>query len=115
NQGENAINNAAAAGGMAGTAEHQQRAGELAENLANQDYYNFLTPALGLYGAGLTGEQNIANLGGNAASSLAESLASLLYQRAKLNYERGASKNKQNSDLFSNIFSNIGNVKDLFS
>ena len=37
-QGESAINNAQAAGGMAGTGQHQQQAGELAGHLADQDF-----------------------------------------------------------------------------
>ncbi len=104
-QGLNAIQNAQAAGGMTGTGQHQQMAGELAGNLANQDYNNYMNQALGLYGAGLQGNQGLAEMGQRSGSSLGENLAQMLYQRGKLNYERGASKNKSNSGLFSDILS----------
>ena len=59
NQGENAINNAQAAGGMAGSAQHQQLAGQLAEDLANQDYNDYMKNALGIYEGGLTGRTGV--------------------------------------------------------
>ena len=103
NQGENSINNAASAGGMAGTAQHQQQAGELATNLASQDYNDFMKNALGLFGSGAQGEFNIGQLGQGSASDLATSLGNLGLTRAGLNYKRGANKNQMNSDLASSI------------
>jgi hypothetical protein len=112
NQGENAINNAAAAGGMAGTAQHQQQAGELATNLASQDYNDYLKQVLGLFTGGLEGrtgiEQGIFNQGATSAGDLATSLANLLKQRAGLEYERNASRNKGFSDMFSSVGSLFG-------
>jgi hypothetical protein len=107
NQGENSINNAAAAGGMAGTAQHQQQAGELATNLASQDYNDYMTNALGLYGTGLEGEKGLATLGANSGSDLGTSLSNLLQGKAGLNYARGATKNQMNSDLFSSILQQL--------
>ncbi len=49
NQGLNSIGNAAAAGGMLGTMGHQQQAGELATNLANKDYGDYMKNALMLF------------------------------------------------------------------
>jgi hypothetical protein len=109
NQGENAINNASAAGGMAGTSQHQQQAGELANNLASQDFNEFMERALGVRREGLTGrtgiEQNIFDTGANASGSLASGLASLLQGKAGLNYARGANSNQMNSDLLSSLLS----------
>ena len=103
NQGEQGITNAAAAGGMAGTGQHQQQAGELAENIANQDYNNYMQNALGLYGTGLSGQQTLATGGQAAGADLGTSLANLLQGRAGLNYKRGAANNQLNSDMFSSI------------
>jgi hypothetical protein len=105
NQGTNAINNANAAGGMAGTGQHQQQAGELAGNLANQDYQQYLNQALGLYGTGLQGHQGLTNLGAEAGGSLGNSLAQALMMRGGLGYQRGLNQNQQNSDLFGSILS----------
>ena len=63
NQALGAGNNAAAAGGMAGTPAHQQFAMTTATGLANQDYYNYLNKMMDLYGGGLQGAQNIYNRG----------------------------------------------------
>lgn len=102
-QGLNAITNAQAAGGMTGTGQHQQLAGELAENLASEDFGNYMNRTLGVYGAGVQGAQGLASGGQMASTDLASSLGDLLYQRAKLNYERQASKNKGSSGLFSDV------------
>lgn len=103
NQGTNAINNANAAGGMAGTGQHQQQAGELAGNLANQDYQQYLQQALGLYGTGLQGNQGLAEMGLGAGSSLGQSIAQMLMGKAGLNYTRSANQNSLNSDTMSSI------------
>jgi hypothetical protein len=61
-QAMNAQNHAAAAGGMAGSPMHEQMAQQTATDLANQDYYNYMQGATGLYGQGLNGQQNINDL-----------------------------------------------------
>lgn len=114
NQGTNAINNAQAAGGMAGTGQHQQMAGELAGNLANQDFQQYLNQALGLYGTGLQGHQGLTELGAGAGGSLGNSLAQMLMARAGLGYQKGLNQNQQNSDFFSGLLGNLGNLKGLF-
>lgn len=112
NQGENAINNAAAAGGMIGTGQHQQQAGQLATNLANQDYQNYLDKALGVFNTGLAGrtgiESGIFNTGADASGTLATSIANALMGQAGLNYKRSANNNQLNSDLMSSIISVLG-------
>lgn len=62
-QAMNASNNAAAAGGMAGTPQHQFQSSQMASNLANQDYYNYMNNALGIYGSGMSGLQNLFGAG----------------------------------------------------
>jgi hypothetical protein len=109
NQGENSINNAAAAGGMAGTAQHQQQAGELAENLASQDFNDFMKNILGIYTGGLSGrtgiEQDIYGKGATASSDLATGIANWLNQKGGLAYQGAKNRNQQWSDTFSNIAS----------
>src|SRR5271166_4014583 len=62
NQGLQGADKAAAAGGYLGTNAHQQFADQTSQGIANQDYYNYLNHALGLYGQGLSGEQGLANM-----------------------------------------------------
>lgn len=102
-QGEQAIANAQARGGMAGTKQDQQYSGELASHLADQDFQQYLNHALGLYGTGLSGSQNLAQMGQNAATDYGNTVGSNMQSLANLQYEGGAQKNKNTNNLFSNL------------
>lgn len=96
-------NNAQAAGGMAGSPQNVQQNESLANNLANQDYYNWLNHALGLYGQGLSGEQSLYNTGYGASDALAKELSRNLYSEAGLQYSGQANKNMAESSLFGGL------------
>lgn len=85
---------AAAAGGMAGSPMHEQQNMQLATNLGNQYYNNYLKNVLGLYGMGIHGEQGIGQMGYNASSNLARAIADALGSTAKLQYSGDAAKNQ---------------------
>lgn len=102
-----ASGNAAAAGGMAGSPQHEYQNMQIATGLANQDYYNYLSNALGmyntglqgganLYGAGLSGEQNLNQMGYNANDQIAKIIADSLSQQGNLAYS-GANYHNQNT------------------
>lgn len=104
-QAQNAANNAAAAGGMLGSPQEQQNIAGTVNNLANQDYYNYLGHALGQYDTGLAGAQGMYNkgLGGEeglnemgfqGANSLSNGLASALQSQASLSYAGQANENQ---------------------
>ncbi len=99
-QGQNAANNAAAAGGMAGSAENQQSANAVSQGLANQDYYKYLNSAMDLYGKGLKGNQDFSDRGAKAGMSKADRMSSMAYENA-------GNKNAANSDMWSNIMKMI--------
>ena len=100
--------NAAAAGGMAGSPQHEQQNMQLANDLANQDYYHYMQGATDLYGKGLNGGQHITDQGQSAANSYADTLASTLGAQGQLAYEGNDAKNRQknqaNSDIASSLF-----------
>lgn len=121
-QAMNAANNAAAAGGMAGSPQHQQQASTMASGLANQDYWNYLNHGLNMYGAGLQGQQglygagleglgNMYNRGFQGSSELGNSLANSLATQGNLSYAGQASQNKSRGDLFGNL---IGGAASIF-
>lgn len=93
NQGENAINNAAAAGGMSGSPEHQLHAGQMANNLANQDFNGYMNRVGGYFGQGLRGLSGLENQGYNAGNTLANSIAQVLSQRASNAYAGAENSN----------------------
>ena len=88
--------NAAAAGGMAGSPQHEQENMGIASGLASQDYNNWLGQATGLYGQGLIGSQNMMNSGQQAGQSMADQIAQALAQKRQYAYEGQASKNSSN-------------------
>ena len=109
NQQEQQIANAQAAGGMAGSNQHQQNAGELAGHLADQDFQEYLNHVLGLYGTGVQGQQSLANMGQTAGTDLGTSLGNNLMSQAGLGYEGGASRNKNISGLLSSLLASLQN------
>jgi len=91
NQALQGANQAAAAGGYAGTPAHQQQAETVASGLANQDYYNWLNHSLGARQQALQGEQGIAGLGLNAGGLLGQGLQG--YARGLGNYAEDQAEN----------------------
>jgi hypothetical protein len=76
------INATAAAGGFAGTPEHQQEYGEMSDKIMSGDMQQYLQNALGVYGMGLTGEQDMYGKGYDASSRLADMIAGTLGSQA---------------------------------
>jgi hypothetical protein len=102
--------NAAAAGGMAGSPQHEQQNMGIATGLANQDYNNWMQNALGMYGTGLQGQQGLYNTGANAGMRMGENMASILAQKAKLAYEGQNAQNQRSGGLFGAIGGGIGSL-----
>lgn len=106
-------NHAAAAGGMAGTSQNQMEAMKAATGLANQDYENWLSHALGLYGTGIQGQQGMYNTGYNASNELAQNLANTMLNQAKLSYEGQNAENQHNSaqgSIWGDLLGGIGSL-----
>jgi len=99
---------AAAAGGMAGSPQHEFQNMQIATGLADQDYNQWLQHALGMYGMGLQGEQGLYNTGAESGMRLGENLASILAQRAKLAYEGQNAENAHEGGLWGSLGSGIG-------
>lgn len=101
---------AAAAGGMAGSPQHEQQNMQIATQMGNQDYYNWLHDALGLYGTGLSGEQNMAQMGMGAGQSLADQIAQMLSAKSQLSYAGKANQNESTGGAFGNILGGLGSL-----
>lgn len=110
NQALQGAGHAAAAGGMAGSPQHEQQNMGLATNLANQDYNQWLGNALGMYGMGLQGQQGLYNTGAQSGMQLGENLASILAQRAKLAYEGQNAENQHQGGIWGSLFGGAGSL-----
>ena len=89
NEMTRAANQAAAAGGMLGTPQNQQQVAQAISGLADKQYQNYLSRALGLYGTGLSGLGDINQRGYEASTNLSQILADNLTSRANSAYSRG--------------------------
>lgn len=95
-QGMNATNQAAAAGGMLGTPSHQQQAASMNQNIANQDYYQYMNQMTGLYNQGLSQANNMNQMGFNATNQMAQGMQGVGQSMASLGY---ASQQNQSNAL----------------
>lgn len=110
NQALQSGTNAAAAGGMAGSPAHEQQNMQIANDIASQDYNDYMTHILGLYGAGLSGEQGLSNQGFQASLGYGDILGSNLGQQAGLAYQGQAAQNANKNSLFNNLISGASTI-----
>lgn len=94
---------AAAAGGMAGSPQHEQQNMGIATQMGNQDYYNWLGQATGLYGQGLSGSQGMAQMGQNSAMNMSDQIAQMLAAKSQLGYNGAANQNQSMASNFGNL------------
>lgn len=125
NQALGAANRAASAGGMAGSPAEQQQIAGVSSQLANQDYYNYLSHALGMYGTGLQGLQGISNMGASigqgiygegasSANNLADSLSSYYMSQGNLAYAGAQNQNQNTVGGMGELLGGIGSIASLF-
>lgn len=107
NQALQSGTNAAAAGGMAGSQMHQQQAMQMGNDIANQDYEQYINHILGLYGTGLQGEQGLSQQGYNASTGYGDILGSNLGAQAGYGYAGQAGENANKTGRLNN-FLNLG-------
>jgi hypothetical protein len=103
NQATHGANAAAAAGGMLGSpAEQAALAGRITD-LSNQDYNQYLSNALGLYGQGMSGLGNLYQSGYGASNELAGDLANNAQNEANLKYAGQVNQNQQKAEMWGNL------------
>ena len=99
NQAMQGAGHQAAAGGMAGSPEAQQQAQRVATGLGQQDYYNWLNQARGMMGQGLGGMQQMAGMGMQGATNMANVIASQLMAQAQEAQEQQAQQAQQSGGM----------------
>ena len=88
----NAANQAAAAGGMLGTPSHQNTAMTQSQNIANQDYWQYVNHLTDLYTKGLGIGTDINQMGYNASDKMAQDLSRFMDAQTGLTAQAGAYK-----------------------
>ena len=97
------LSNTAAAGGIAGTPQDQLNQGTAIQGLLSKDMQQWLQNALGVFGAGLSGEEGIAGRGFDASKNLTDLLGGSLNQQGGLAFQGQQQQNQNKTDLW-NIF-----------
>jgi hypothetical protein len=105
-----AMRNSAAAGGYSGTEADQFRQGDLASQLAGQDFQNYFNNIMGLYNTGLEGEQGFSNEGYNANESLTGIEGQTLGAQSGLAFQNAQQKNQNKNDLAKALFQALGTI-----
>ncbi len=100
--------NAAARGGYLGTPQDQQYSMQLGNDIAGQDYGDYINRQLGLYGQGLSGEQGINQMGFDANKNMADTWGNTLGQQGAYNFAGQAGKNAAHAGGLSDLFSGLG-------
>lgn len=93
----------AAAGGIAGTPEHQREYGEMAHNIMSGDMQQYLQNALGVMGTGISGEQDFYNKGYGASGSLADILGGNLASQGTLAFQGATQRNTDHQALMNSL------------
>lgn len=98
-----AARNSAAAGGFSGTRNDQLQQAEMTKGLLGQDMQEWLSNVLGIQGAGLMGQQHVADTGFHASQSLADMLGQALGAQSGLAYEDVKEKRGNNQALMGGL------------
>ena len=112
-QAMNAANQAAAAGGMAGTPAAQQQAATAAGNVANQAYQQYLQNVMGQQQAGLQGLTGLQSQGAQAAVGLGGDLASIMQAQAKAEQAAQQARAQSGGGLFGGLLGAASNIPGL--
>lgn len=113
-QARKASEQSAAAGGMVGSPQQQQEIAETTTGLANQDYYNYMNKALGLYGQGLSGMGGLAQTGYGAATGLGQNLANVAMSQANLAAGQAEMERQQDQGMWGTLGGLAGGIAGMF-
>lgn len=102
--------NAAASGGMLGTPQDEEARGNMAGDVANQDYQAYMDHMMQVFGQGQKGQQSEEAQGYGASTQLGEDLGGVEGRKAQLDYEGVAGKNKFNAQRKKDMMEALGGL-----
>lgn len=103
--------NAQARGGMLGTQQDQTYAMQTANDIASQDFNDYMDRVLGLYGTGLKGEQGLEEQGYDASTNFGNAIGSIYGQKGRNAYDEQQAKNKARAKAYQDILKGVGSLK----
>jgi len=100
--------NAAAGGGMLNTPMNSQNQMQVANDIASQDYNDYIKNQMNLYGLGTGIGEDIFGKGFQASGDYANTLANTLGTQGQLAYESQKGRNEGNANAWGNLFGGLG-------
>lgn len=113
-QAMNAGNNAASAGGMLGTPASQQQNMQMGNDIASQDYNDYMQNLMGAFGMGQQGQQKFQEQGYGASTGYGENLGNVLGSQGQLAYNAAAGDNQRRGNNWANLFKTAGTFAPYF-
>jgi hypothetical protein len=105
--------NAGAANGQAGSPAEQEALAKQISGYASQDYNNYVNQGLGEYNAGVSGYGKMTDMGYQASTGLADSLANSLMTQGNLQYAGQMNMNNNKSSNNAAIMGAAGSMAGL--
>lgn len=102
--------NAQAAGGMAGSPQHEQQNMGIANDIASQDFNEYMNQIMGINKGGLEGEENTINRGFNAGQNATNNLGTNLGQKNAWNAGQKNWNNENRNSSWGQIGKGIGQI-----
>ena len=100
-----AAQNSSAAGGMLGTPQDQQQQMQVGNDIASQDFNEYMQHMMDLYSGGQKGQQTFQQQGFDSSTKYGDNLGNVLGQKAQYGYAGQAGQNASQSQLLSNLIS----------
>lgn len=107
-------NNAAAAGGMAGSPAEQQSLAQTISGIANQYQQQYVQNAMNAYGLGFGGAQNMYGVGANAAGQYGNDMAQTLSGQGQTAYAGAVNQNQSMGGGLGSILGGVGGLLGKF-
>lgn len=100
--------NASARGGMLGTPQDQQYSMQTANDIAAQDFNDYMDRVLGIFDRGQKGEERFDDQGFQGSQDMADIIAKIKAQQGNNAFSETAGKNAGKSNNWSNVFKGVG-------
>lgn len=98
----------AAAGGFAGTPEHQKEYADMASGVMSKDMQQYLQNALGIYGTGLAGNQDFYNKGFDASGKEADLEGGSLASQGGMAFQQASQTNASRDSFMNALMKALG-------
>lgn len=112
-EAEGGIGNAAAAGGMAGSPQHEQQNAEMVSGLASKDYNDYMNRIMQSLGIGASGTQGLINTGASMSGDLATNLANVLNSKSNLAYGGGINQAQAKGGQMGSMMGSMGPIMEM--